>query len=459
MPQAPLFWKAMVIALLGIVLLVPLMMVQGLIAERAGLKESVVRGVAQSAAEVQRITLPVIVVPYTRTWIESTERSDEHGASKTTRTERSETATLAFLPEALAVSARPAIDHKYRGLYRVLTYAAPLKISGKFALPAYAAQAPAPAAGRIVWGVPTLALGISDPRGIRNSPRLTWNDAQLPFEPGASERSRLGNGIAARLETVDGRAPLVAEFSLTLALNGMERLSFIPTGRETSVDLAAPWGHPSFFGKFSPTAQINPGDFSAQWKTSFYSTNAREAYAECVAGGKCARFEANEFGVAFITPFDLYQQLERAAKYGLLFVGLTFGTFFMFEVLGARAVHPVQYGLVGLALALFFVLLVAFSEHIGFSPAYGLAAGACIALIVAYTSMALASRWRAAGLGAGLAALYGVLYLLLRSEDYALLMGSVFLFVLLAALMLGTRRLDWYALARGFGKSRPVPGP
>ena len=457
MPQTPLFWKALVIAMLGIVLLVPLMMVQGLIAERAGLKESVVRGVAQSAADVQRITLPVIVVPYTRTWVETTERTDENGASKTTRTERSETATLPFLPEAVSVNARPVIDYKYRGLYRVLTYATPVKISGRFALPAYAAQAPGE--GRIAWGVPTLALGISDPRGIRNSPLLTWNGTQSPFEPGASDRSRLGNGISARLDAIDGRAPMVAEFSLTLELNGMERLSFIPTGRETSVDLAAPWGHPSFFGKFSPNAQINPGDFAAQWKTSFYSTNAREAYAECVAGGKCARFEANEFGAAFITPFDLYQQLERAAKYGLLFVALTFGTFFMFEVLGARAVHPVQYGLVGLALALFFVLLVSLSEHIGFTPAYAMAAGACIALIVAYTSMALASRRRAAGLGAGLAALYGILFLLLRSEDYALLMGSVFLFVLLAALMLGTRRVDWYALAPGFGKSRTVTGP
>lgn len=117
-----------------------------------------------------------------------------------------------------------------------------------------------------------------------------------------------------------------------------------------------------------------------------------------------------------------------------------------------------QYGLVGLALALFFVLLVSLSEHIGFTPAYGLAAGACIALVVAYASMAPACRRRAAGLGAGLAALYGILFLLLRSEDYALLMGSVFLFVLLAAVMLGTRHVDWYALARSFGKSQPAPG-
>ena len=452
MPHKPLLWKGLAVGLLGLLLLLPLALVQGLIAERAGLKREVVRSVAQSAADVQRIALPVIVAPYTRTWIETTERTDDNGARKTTRAERSESATLPFLPESLEVSARPELDFKYRGLYRVLTYEAPLRISGKFQLPAYVSSAPAE--GRVIWGTPVLAVGVGDPRGIKNSPVLTWNGASIPFEPGATEHSRLGNGISARLASIDGKSPVMAEFSLVLVLSGMERLSFIPTGRETHVDLDAAWGHPSFFGKFSPAAQINASDFSARWKTSFYSTNAREAYLECVAGAKCARFEGNEFGVAFITPFDLYQQLERAAKYGLLFVGLTFAAFFLFEMLGSLSVHPVQYGLVGLALALFFVLLVSLSEHIGFAPAYGVAAGACVGLITVYSSVVLGSRARAAGLGAGLALLYGVLFMLLRSEDYALLMGSVFLFALLAALMLGTRRVDWYALAPG--RRRPT---
>ena len=343
MPQIPLLWKALVVGLLAVVLLVPLSMVRGLIAERAGLKEGVVRGVAQSAADVQRLTLPVIVVPYTRTWIETTERTDDTGARKVTRTERRESASVPVLPDALVVSARPALDFKYRGLYRVLTYATPIRISGKFLIPAFAPAASAE--GHINWGVPTLAVGISDPRGIRSGPVLTWNGAPVALEPGASDRSRLGSGVSARLPSLDGKQPVAIDFSLVLDLNGRQRLSFIPTARETTVDLAAAWPHRSFFGKFSPDAKIGTADFSALWKTTFYSTNAVEAYAECAASGKCTRFEANEFGPAFITPFDLYQQLERAAKYGFLFVALTFAAFFVFEATGARAMHPVQYGL------------------------------------------------------------------------------------------------------------------
>ena len=279
------------------------------------------------------------------------------------------------------------------------------------------------------------------------------------MQPGTGgDLTRFGQGISAVVPGLIAASPSEVEFKVDIELAGMERISFVPTGRETRVNLAAAWPHPSFFGKFSPEKTIGPGDFNAEWKTSFFSTNAAQAYAVCGASAKCEAFEANEFGVSFIQPADLYQQLERSAKYGFLFIGLTFAAFFLFETLKSLVVHPVQYGLVGLALALFFVLLVSLSEHIGFAHAYVAAAGACVGLIVVYAGAVLHSWGRAAAIGAQLAALYGVLYLLLRSEDYALLMGSLFLFGLLAATMLGTRRVDWYALRAAPREPKPETG-
>ena len=445
MSQKPLLLKMLVIGALALVLLVPLAMVQGLVAERAALKHEVVRSVAQSAAGTQRVTLPVLVVPYVHKWVETVESLDEQGRKRTVRHERGAAGAARLLPDAVAVRSAPQLAHKYRGLYRVLTYTAPLAVSGRFAIPKDFGFAPLE--GRVEWGTPVFALGTSDPRGIRNAPILDWGGARIAMQPGTGgDLTRLGQGISAAVPGLLAASPSAVEFKVDIELAGMERISFVPSGRETRVSLAAAWPHPSFFGKFSPEKTIGPGDFSAEWKTSFFSTDAAQAYAVCGASAKCEAFEANEFGVSFIQPADLYQQLERSAKYGFLFIGLTFAAFFLFETLKALAVHPVQYGLVGLALALFFVLLVSLSEHIGFASAYAAAAAACVGLIVVYAGAVLRGWGRAAAIGAQLAALYGVMYLLLKSEDYALLMGSLFLFGLLAAIMLGTRRVDWYSL-------------
>ena len=443
--------KLAVVFVIAMILMVPITMVRLLISERAAAKDAVVRDIARSAADVQRITMPVIVIPYTRRWIETVETIDDKDQKKITRKERVESASVQFLPEGVSVEAQPAVSSRHRGLYTVQTYGTPLRIKGRFAIPK--TYGPQGAEGTLTWGVPLFAFGVSDPRGIKNSPTLNWNGAGLRFQPGTGgDITRLGGGISAVLENLQPGSE--AEFSFDLDLMGMERLSFIPTGRETRVNLKADWAHPSFFGKFSPDSHITSADFSADWKTSFFSTNAPQVYANCALRGECAEFTANEFGVSLIQPADLYLQLERAAKYGFLFVGLTFAGFFLFEVLRSLAVHPLQYGLVGLALAMFFLLLVSLSEHLGFMQAYVIASTACVGLIVVYLGAVLASWWRALAMGGLLAGLYGVLYMLLISEDNALLMGSVFLFVLLAAVMLGTRRIDWYSAGR-----RNAPGP
>src|SRR5690606_5896430 len=190
---------------------------------------------------------------------------------------------------------------------------------------------------------------------------------------------------------------------------------------------------------------ISDNGFAAQWQTSFFSTNLQEILARCAdpAAEGCKAFHGRHFGVSLVDPVDQYLQSERAAKYAFLFIGLTFAGFFLTEVLRRVSVHPVQYGLVGLALAMFFLLLLSFSEHIGFAAAYAVSAVACVGLISFYVAHVLESRAQGLGFGAALASLYGLLYGILSSEDYALLMGSLLVFGLLAVVMVLTRRVSW----------------
>jgi len=217
--------------------------------------------------------------------------------------------------------------------------------------------------------------------------------------------------------------------------------------------LASDWPHPSFVGQFLPRErEITRNGFSADWRTSFFATNLEEALLRCPAQADpahedCRDFGSRHFGVSFVDPVDQYLKSERAVKYGFLFILLTFAGFFLLEVLRRFSVHPVQYGLVGLALALFFLLLLSFSEHIGFAAAYVFSAVACVGLIAYYVSHVLGSRTHGAGFGGALAVLYALLYAILGSEDYALLTGSMLVFGLLALVMVLTRRVNW----SGFG--------
>jgi inner membrane protein len=225
---------------------------------------------------------------------------------------------------------------------------------------------------------------------------------------------------------------------LDLELGGSEAFSLAPLGADTAVAMRANWPHPSFQGRFLPASHdIRADGFSASWKMSRLAAQSANCAFPCTG---------EQIAVSFIEPVGLYQQLERASKYGFLFIGLTFGAFLLFELLRRLALHPVQYALVGLALAMFFLLLVALSEHIDFAGAYGAASVACVGLIAAYLARVLRSIRIAAAFAGALAALYAMLYALLKAEDYSLLGGSLLLFGLLAAAMLATRGVDWYAL-------------
>jgi len=218
--------------------------------------------------------------------------------------------------------------------------------------------------------------------------------------------------------------------------------------------LGADWPHPSFQGLFLPAHhELRADGFDAHWQVSRYASQGAERLAGCEIAKPCAALTAQELGVSFIEPVGVYRQLERASKYGFLFIGLVFAAFFLLEILRRLRIHPIQYALVGMALAIFFLLLTALSEHIAFGAAYAIATFACVGLITGYLVRALRSSRIGVTFGAALSALYAVLYALLRAEDYALLAGAVVLFGLLAAAMVGTRRVDWHALSESTAHS------
>lgn len=422
-----LLLKAAVVAALAVVLLVPILMIQGLVSERQMRRNEAVGGIAHGWGARQTVSGPYLVMPYERRWT-SVKQETVDGKPRETRTEHVESQVVRVPVTSADWTLGADITEKYRGIYKARLYTARLAASGTFTVPARSSYEDG--SSRYKWGAPRLVLGVSDAAGIRAAPDVRLNDTMQPFSPGPGDAAMAG-GLHVVLDAVDAAKPRTYAFSLSLELAGSEAFALAPQGADTTVAMRADWPHPSFQGRFLPAQhEINAQGFHATWKVSRF---ARQS-------------EGQEIGVSFIEPAGLYQQLERASKYGFLFLGLTFAAFMLIELVRRLAIHPIQYTLVGLALAMFFLLLVALSEHIAFGYAYAIATFACVGLITAYLARALKSLWLGLGFGTALAALYAMLYALLKAEDYSLLGGSLLLFALLAAVMMGTRRVEWYGL-------------
>ena len=431
------------VGLLILLLMIPLLMIDGMVSERQRLREGVLEDIASSSSRAQQITGPILVVPYRKTVREwkTHEKSGQRYVEEREYRDR-----LYFLPERFAIDGAVSSEARSRGIYQARLYHSDSQVSGHFQVPAQYGISEDFADYRFEPAF--LSVGISDIRGIENDLRLRLNGAELPFAAGTAD-NLLSNGVHAPLPALDGVNGQRLDFAFNLKLQGTGSLSITPVGRDTQVELRSDWPHPSFVGEFLPQQrEITAQGFSARWQTSFFATNLEEVLADCVNRERCQTFAQRYFGVSFVDPVDQYLKTERAIKYALLFIALTFAGFFLFEVLKRLAVHPVQYGLVGLALALFYLLLLSLSEHLPFALAYGLSSGACVLLLAIYLSAVLHSALRGGLFGLALSLLYALLYGLLSAEDYALLMGSLLVFALLAGVMLLTRKLDWYALGK-----------
>ncbi|MEO4047066.1 cell envelope integrity protein CreD [Pseudomonas sp. CAU 1711] len=433
------------IAALIILLMIPILMIDGMVEERQSLRDRVLEDIARSSSHSQTITGPLLVVPYRKTernW-KTHVNTGERYLEESERSGR-----LYFLPERFTLGGTVTTELRARGIYQARLFHSNSRLSGHFEVPANFGISEDVADYR--FGEPFVSLGISDIRGIKNNLVLEQDGRKLAFQPG-SATSLLGAGVHAPLPlaVADIHQGRRLDFAFDLLLQGTGELNIVPVGRETLVDLEADWPHPSFVGAYLPgEREIDAKGFKARWQTSFFATNLQEVLSDCALGQECWELKNRHFGVSFVDPVDQYLKSDRALKYALLFIALTFAGFFLFEVLKRLAVHPVQYGLVGLALAMFYLLLLSLAEHMEFARAYALAASACVALIGFYVSHVLRSWWRGGGFSVALAGLYAMLYALLSAEDYALLMGSLLVFGLLAAVMVLTRKLDWYGLSK-----------
>ena len=441
----PLLGKAVGVGAVVVALIVALEAVGGIVAERTMRQNEARANVADSLAGPQRLAGPMLQRRCEEHW---TRVSGEGKDARNVDEQRE--FVLASTPKRLGVDANAGIEPRYRGLFKVNGYALKATVTAEW--PSLAALRPQRehAGSRLVCDAPLLLVGVGDARGLRSVALRVQGEA-LDVQPG-TPRKHLSQGFQARLAPALAEADAPLKVELVLDLVGTESLAVAPVGETTRVQLVSAWPHPSFNGRFLPNErEVGPGGFRARWELSALATAApRELRADA------ERIET--FGVAFIDPVNPYVLADRAIKYGLLFVLLTFVGVGLLEVLRRLRVHPIQYLLVGCALAVFFLLLVSLGEHLAFGWAYLAAAAGCTLLLAFYGSSVLGSARRGAGFGAAIALLYGALYLLLQMEQSALVLGALLLFGVLAAVMTATRRIDWYALLgqlRGEARERP----
>ncbi|EPP2806997.1 cell envelope integrity protein CreD [Klebsiella aerogenes] len=430
MMKSPLFWK--ISTLLGCILLlsVPLMMVRALIVERADYRSDVVDAIEHSTSGSQKLTGPLIAIPVTETLTRMENQKE---------VEYQRSWIYYWLPKSLAVSGAQNVESRKVGIYSGQVWHNTLQIKAQFD-PARLTELKK---ANTTLGKPFLVLSVSDARGIGAINAPVINGAALVVEPGLGLN---GDGMGIHMPmpalTADNK-PL--EIAFTLDLNGTGDFSVVPLGRNSELRLTSNWPHPGFLGNFLPTKrEVSDSGYSAHWQSSWFANNMG-SYFNDDTDIEWPRLPA--FSVDVMSQADQYQLTDRATKYAILLIALTFMAFFVFESLTHRRLHPMQYLLVGLSLVMFYLVLLALSEHVGFTPAW-VAASLIGAVINGVYLQAVLKGWRNSLLFvAALLLLDSVMWLLLRSEDSALLLGTGVLLLALCALMFLTRRVDWYALS------------
>jgi inner membrane protein len=438
------FFKIAGICILIGLLHIPVALTHGVLRERQGYRGEAVEEIASLWGRQQVVTGPVLAVPYAYRGAVIRTRLVE---GRQVATEESEliTATAYFLPDAVEARAAVEPEVRHRGIYDAVVYTARLRLTGTWQ-PDFAAAGIA--ADRVDWGQARLQFGVSDLRGIRS--------VSLPQVAGAraAEFESADAGaflpLESRLEGLAAGGRL--ELDLEAVIQGSGWLHFVPVGKKTAVAIDSAWADPSFTGAYLPAERrVDAGGFAARWETSHFSRGFPASWTDRTVPAKTMQEALGQaaFGVRFANLVDAYSTVERAQKYGVLFFVLIFAVFFLFEVTAGLRIHPLQYALVGAALCLFFLGFLALSEFWPTGRAYGVAAAACTIMVAGYAWSFLRTGLRTLMIGGGLAATYGYLYFVLKSQDYALLAGTAALFGVLGAVMFFTRKVDWFATESG----------
>ncbi len=458
-------FKLGLVILIGALLAIPLLMVYGLVWDRQGQSQTATNSVAAGWGGPQILSGPVMVIPYTE---ETVETVTENGKQKS----RTITVTKQLYLSPVRNSADVTLDaeEKRLSIYRPVVYTARINGKAQFSIPddlnRYGIKA-----DQLLFDRAELRIGVSDARGLQAQNKVTVDGKPVSLRSGKGLLASGSSGFHAFVDWSDGAdAPLDVTYDYSMRGNG--RISMVPRAEQTIWNVSSKWPHPGFGGDFLPDERtVSDDGFTATYSIANLALGQAIVQKEDISPP--IQYEPNDYGsyaatrandpsvsqavqINLVQPVNLYKQVDRAVKYGFLFIGFTFVAFLMFDIIGGARVAAAEYILTGAGLILFFVMLLAFAELIGFSWAYLVASGAIIGLVSAYSAAILGS-WRRSGfIAALLAGLYSLLYVLLSLEELSLLIGSVLLFVALAAVMYLTRNVDWSGLGRRQEDEEPI---
>ena len=419
--------KVATITVLILLLLIPTSMIRFLISERKERQTEAVKEVGAKWGEAQTLLGPVLTVPYKSFDL------DKNGQKINIVTHNA-----FFLPEELNITGSINPETRYRGIFEIAVYNAKLNFAGKFNNPDFSGFKNI----EIMAEKAFVTFGITDMRGIKELIQFKWNNENYVCESGTEIDNVINSGVTIKIPEIEKDDSDIYIFSFDISLNGSKNISFIPVGKETNVKLSSSWNDPSFDGAFLPDERtINESGFTSSWKILQFNRNFSQNWID-----KYVDFSSSAFGVSLILPVDMYQKSDRSVKYAILFITLTFVVFFFIEILKKIKVHPIQYILIGVGLCLFYLMLLSLSEQIKFEYAYLIASAGIIGLLTFYSKSVFKNYGLPLLLSGVLIILYAFIYVLLQSEDYALLMGSLGLFLVLAIIMFLSRKINWYSI-------------
>ncbi len=418
--------KVFIIGAITLALLIPKFMILGLIEERQHTAETTGLEVMQMWSLSQTVRGPVLSVPFVK-----------HGFDDAGKETRVTTHHLYVLPEMLNIKGEIFPEQLTRSIYQTVVYESGIELTGLFDAIDFNALEISPE--DVLWEKTKMLVSINDLRGIDNMVSFSWNGKTYSFSPGMENRLVGNNGISLALPDFS-TDNFPGEFRFTLHLKGSESLQFAPLGETTEVKLQSTWNDPGFEGNFLPADRnINNNGFTAQWKVLNFNRNFPQVW-------KDDEFRVTEadFGVKLVNTADHYQKSSRSAKYGILVILFIFLSFFLNEIITKQRIHPFQYILVGFAILVFYLLLLSISEQLGFNIAYFISAAAVIIMVFAYSRTFL-KKWIYSIIQTLILTFsFGFIFILMQMETYALLVGSIGLFLVLGLTMFFTRKINWY---------------
>ena len=427
-----IYFKVAIIIIIALLLLIPTTMIESLISERETTQFTAISEVSGKWGNQQTISGPFISIPFTCTYVEKSTKDSTQRVIEVKD-------FIHIFPSELNIEGDINPEQRNRGIFEIVVYNSKINISGKF-LKSNFSDLDIPTED-IQFDKARLTVGINDLRGIEKQIDLNWDGKKESFNPGVISNDVVSSGINAPI-SIDSKENASYTFSFSLDLKGSQLLYFTPVGKITDVKLSSSWPNPSFNGSFLPDSRtVNASGFKANWNVLHLNRN----YPQMWTGNKYSISDSS-FGIDLILPVDNYQKSYRSIRYAILFIAFTFLVFFFIEVLNKLFIHPIQYILVGMALVVFYTLLLSISEHLNFNLAFLVSALATLLLIAGYVKAILKSEALTYFIVAVLTILYSFIFIIIQLQDFALLIGSIGIFIILGLTMYYSRKIDWFSL-------------